>query len=116
MSLLMRLIVFFRVSSWKMCRVALAMIMLCTFSGAAVAESDDYLAAEKQTGPGYGKLLFGARCTMCHQLPDPQMLNVNQWKVVINKMQKRMALKSIPLLPQNEIDDILAYLKLKARP
>lgn len=87
------------------------LLIIWLAAAAALADSSDILAAELQSGPEYGKLLFGARCIMCHQLPDPGMLNIQQWRFIISRMQKRMALKAIPELPANEVDDILAYLR-----
>ncbi len=58
-----------------------------------------------------GQLLFEARCSICHQLPDPGMLNYRQWHRVINTMQIRMQQADIEPLGEDEIEAIKAYLQ-----
>ncbi|MDH5542397.1 MAG: hypothetical protein OEY64_05480 [Nitrospinota bacterium] len=59
-----------------------------------------------------GKKLYKFICAdNCHQIPDPEMLNAKQWKLVINKMQKRMAHKGME--PINDTDANLIYLYLE---
>lgn len=59
---------------------------------------------------GYAKKLFEARCTSCHQLPDPMMLNAKQWGIVLQTMQQRMQHKKMAPLNEEEIKLIHGYL------
>ncbi len=58
-----------------------------------------------------GQQLFEARCSICHQLPDPSMLNYRQWHRVINTMQIRMQQADIEPLNEDEIAAIKKYLQ-----
>ncbi len=59
---------------------------------------------------GDAQKLFEARCTSCHQLPDPMMLNAKQWKIVLQTMQQRMQHKKMTPLNEEEIKLIHGYL------
>ncbi|MCF6280630.1 MAG: hypothetical protein L3J28_00215 [Candidatus Polarisedimenticolaceae bacterium] len=59
---------------------------------------------------GFAKKLFEARCTSCHQLPEPSMLNARQWKLVLQTMQTRMQHKEMTPLNEDEIELIHGYL------
>ncbi len=59
-----------------------------------------------------GQQLFEARCSLCHQLPAPDMLNHRQWHRVINTMQIRMQQADIEPLDEEEITAIKEYLQL----
>jgi len=78
-------------------RIVLLVTLLALSSGAF---SDD----------GYAKKLFEARCTSCHQLPDPMMLNAKQWRIVLQTMQQRMQHKKMAPLNEEEIKLIHGYL------
>ena len=47
-------------------------------------------AAEAQENIEQGKVLFESRCPLCHQLPEPSMLKLDQWRRLLTTMQKRM--------------------------
>lgn len=65
---------------------------------------------------GEGKELFELRCGgMCHQLPDPEMLKVKQWRMILGVMQQRMKQKGIEPLTDEELETIFGYLKENAR-
>lgn len=57
------------------------------------------------------KDMFVARCTLCHQLPEPGMLKPAQWKIIIQTMQQRMQQKDVPQLNEEERQQILRYLQ-----
>lgn len=57
-----------------------------------------------------GQQLFEGYCAMCHQLPDPEMLNARQWQRVMLTMQKRMQQADMTPLNDDEFAAILDYL------
>jgi hypothetical protein len=58
-----------------------------------------------------GKALFEGRCGgLCHQLPEPDRLNAQQWKRVLLTMQKRMQQRGMPPLTEQEVSAVLDYL------
>jgi len=59
--------------------------------------------------------IFAARCTLCHQRPEPDMLTPVQWKMLMNLMQQRMQQASVPQLSEQEFDLVLKYLQERAR-
>ena len=59
--------------------------------------------------------IFTARCTLCHQRPEPDMLNPVQWKMLMKLMQQRMQQASVPQLNEQEFDLVLKYLEERAR-
>lgn len=71
------------------------------------------LAHAEETRLG-GKTLFEQRCAICHQLPEPEMLNHRQWAKVIKTMQTRMQQADITPLNEDEIAAIMKYLELQA--
>ncbi len=62
-----------------------------------------------------GAALFEARCTLCHQMPDPAMLNAGQWDAILSVMKKRIEQKGMPQLPDDEIKTIREFLHSHAR-
>jgi len=38
---------------------------------------------------GDGRRIFEVRCVGCHQLPEPGMLKPDQWRMVLQTMQKK---------------------------
>jgi len=69
-------------------------------------------AAEKQTE---AEDLFVTRCALCHQLPEPDMLKPQQWKLIISTMQQRMQQAGVSQLSDQETETILEYLSERAR-
>ena len=58
-----------------------------------------------------GQSLFEVRCALCHQLPEPSMLNQRQWIRVMETMQKRMQQADMAPLSEGEFNAIIAYLE-----
>jgi len=58
-----------------------------------------------------GQQLFEGYCALCHQLPDPEMLNAKQWQRVMLTMQKRMQQREMEPLNDEQFELILSYLK-----
>ena len=58
-----------------------------------------------------GKVLFESYCNLCHQLPEPDMLNAKQWQRVMETMQTRMQQADISPLNEDEFAAILGYLE-----
>lgn len=58
---------------------------------------------------------FVARCTLCHQLPEPTMLKPKQWGLIMQLMQQRMQQANVPQLGEQEFDLVLKYLQERAR-
>ena len=71
--------------------------------------------AEAQEDIEQGKVLFEARCPLCHQLPEPSMLKLEQWRRSLNTMQKRMQAFGMSPLTEVEFEQVLAYLATQAR-
>ena len=72
-------------------------------------------AAEAQDEIAQGKILFEARCPVCHQLPEPAMLKLDQWQRSLITMQKRMQTFGMSPLTEAEFQQVLAYLATQAR-
>lgn len=72
-------------------------ICLLSFSGVGLANEE-------------GKQLFETRCAACHQLPEPTMLKIKQWRLVLATMQKRMQQNGLPPLTEEEFALVLNYL------
>lgn len=68
--------------------------------------------ADKQA---WAKSLFEGRCQMCHQLPEPSMLNAKQWRLVLGTMQHRMQQAGVPPLTAEETDMLVDYLVEQSR-
>jgi len=62
-----------------------------------------------------GKVLFESRCPVCHQLPEPSMLKLDQWRRLLTTMQKRMQQSGMPPLSDSEFQQVLDYLATQAR-
>ena len=58
--------------------------------------------------------IFNTRCTICHQRPEPDMLNPMQWKMILNLMQIRMKQAGMPQLNEKEFEMVQTYLMQKA--
>jgi len=63
----------------------------------------------------YAKSMFEGRCQMCHQLPEPSMLRLEQWKLILTTMQQRMQHAGVPPLTVDETERLLEYLAKQAR-
>lgn len=59
--------------------------------------------------------IFVTRCALCHQLPEPAMLNIKQWKLIIKTMQLRMQQVGMPQLTDQESRLVLKYLAEQVR-
>jgi len=69
------------------------------------------LAAEADEG----KELFQRMCSQCHQLPEPDMLKLRQWRLIVRTMQLRMQQAGMPQLTDQESGLVLKYLAGQAR-
>jgi mono/diheme cytochrome c family protein len=72
-------------------------------------------AAEENDNIEQGKMLFDARCPLCHQLPEPSMLKLDQWRRSLTTMQKRMQQAGMSPLSDSEFQQVLDYLATQAR-
>lgn len=70
---------------------------------------------EAQEDIEQGKTLFESRCPACHQLPEPSMLKLEQWRRSLHTMQKRMQHSGMSPLSDGEFQQVLAYLATQAR-
>ncbi len=86
-------------------RVLLGILLVTGAAGTRLA-ADGGLSKQ----PAQGKALFEARCAACHQLPEPDMLTANQWKRLLQLMQKRMQQAGMPPLDEEEFAQVHAYL------
>lgn len=66
-------------------------------------------------GASEGKDIFESQCVICHQLPDPAMLKINQWKLILGVMQSRFRENDMAPLSEKEMGLVLEYLKEKSR-
>jgi cytochrome c5 len=84
---------------------------------ATAAEAQDQDSTEQgvEQGVEQGKILFEARCPLCHQLPEPSMLKLDQWQRSLKTMQKRMQTFGMSPLTEAEFQQVLAYLATQAR-
>ena len=71
--------------------------------------------AEAQEDVEKGKALFESRCPLCHQVPEPSMLKLKQWRRSLLTMQKRMQQSGMSPLSEAEFQQVLAYLATQAR-
>jgi mono/diheme cytochrome c family protein len=71
--------------------------------------------AEAEEDSAQGKVLFESRCPLCHQLPEPGMLKLEQWRRSLKTMQKRMQAFGMSPLTETEFQQVLAYLATQAR-
>ena len=62
-----------------------------------------------------GKKLFESRCPLCHQVPEPSMLKLEQWRRSLHTMQKRMQQSGMSPLSETEFQQVLAFLATQAR-
>lgn len=58
---------------------------------------------------------FMVRCGLCHQTPEPGMLKINQWKIVLRTMDQRMTQANVPLMDEEERTLVLEYLNQHSR-
>ncbi len=58
----------------------------------------------------HGADVFVARCTLCHQRPEPDMLTPMQWKMIMRLMQVRMQQAGVPQLNEQEFELVQSYL------
>lgn len=91
--------------------IAFAVVLVAVTLASAVPS----VAAEAQGDIEQGKILFEARCPVCHQLPEPSMLKPDQWQRSLSTMQKRMQTFGVSPLTETEFQQVLAYLATQAR-
>lgn len=97
-------------------RFALAFIVVIVVplffaTAATAAEAQEAL----EQGVEQGKILFEARCPLCHQLPEPAMLKREQWRRSLTTMQKRMQQAGMSALSDSEFQQVLNYLATQVR-
>ncbi len=68
------------------------------------------LSASLSAVPDENRLLFEAKCAICHALPDPESLGEKQWQAVLKTMQKRMREAGRAELNADEFAKIHCYL------
>lgn len=62
-----------------------------------------------------GLALFRRTCSQCHALPDPELHTPDEWPGVVERMQKNTETMGKPVITDQERDEIVGYLKRKAR-
>lgn len=92
-------------------RFLLAIVAIVATSVVALAVS----AAEAKDDIAQGKILFESRCPLCHQIPEPSMLKLDQWRRSLVTMQKRMQQAGMSPLSESEFQQMLDYLATQAR-
>ncbi|MCF6210914.1 MAG: cytochrome c [Gammaproteobacteria bacterium] len=91
-------------------RVLLGILLITGAAGTLLAADGEFSEQQAQ-----GKVLFEARCVACHQLPEPDMLTENQWKRLLQLMQKRMQQADMPPLDEEEFAQVHAYLASQSK-
>ncbi len=86
-------------------RMLLGILLVTGAAGIAQAAGGELSEQQAQ-----GKVLFEARCGVCHQLPEPDMLTPSKWKRLLQLMQKRMQQADMPPLDEEEFAQVHAYL------
>ncbi len=92
-------------------RRVLLVIILFTAAGGAAQAADGELSEQQ----AQGKALFEARCAVCHQLPEPDMLTPGKWKRLLQLMQKRMQQADMPPLDEEEFAQVHDYLSSQSK-
>lgn len=105
----------------------LALIFACSTSKPATKETTTSVPVGpnidrvKKDSPDYtvamyneGKTLYGQKCTMCHDLPDPLYKTAEQWIPLVDKMVY-MANKDMENISKGQQDLILKYLKVEGK-
>lgn len=59
--------------------------------------------------------LFRRTCSQCHALPDPQLHTPDEWPSVVERMRKNMDTMGKPVITDQEREEIVGFLKQKAR-
>ena len=59
--------------------------------------------------PENGETLYKARCGICHQLPDPNLLKPEQWPRLLDTKQKLMEKAGMQPLTTEEYKRLLEY-------
>ena len=60
--------------------------------------------------PESGESLFKARCGVCHQLPDPDVLKPEQWPRLLETKQRLMEKSGMQPLTPEELKNLLEFL------
>lgn len=92
-------------------RALLAVILMAGMGGGTAQAADGGLSQQQANG----KALFEARCAVCHQLPEPDMLKPKQWKHLLLLMQKRMRQADMPPLDDEEFAQVYDYLSSQSQ-
>jgi cytochrome c5 len=58
-----------------------------------------------------GKSIYDLKCTLCHQRPEPNMLKLKQWKLVLNLMQERFKHSKMNPLNNDEYNAVYSYIE-----
>jgi len=59
--------------------------------------------------------IYAAKCSACHVLPHPKRLHFEQWRHMLQLMERRMKERNVPLPSETERQAIANYLKTHAR-
>jgi cytochrome c5 len=102
----------------------LSLMIACSTSKPATKETTSVPAGPniekvKKDSPDYtvamyneGKTLYGQKCTMCHDLPNPTYKSAAEWIPVIDKMVY-MANQEMENISKTQQDLIVKYLKVE---
>ena len=61
-----------------------------------------------------GARLYEERCATCHRLYPPNVMTAATWKIMLDRMQREMAMRGVPPLSGDEMQIALDYLSRNA--
>ena len=65
-------------------------------------------------GPGF--LTYHARCTSCHETPDPGMYTISVWRGTLRQMGKRQLEAGLMPITEDDRSVMLEFLRRHAKP
>lgn len=66
--------------------------------------------------PGsHGAMIMKGNCSSCHAAPSPAVHTAEEWPNVIYRMQEHRRMTGYVLIPPDELEQLLSYLKRHAK-
>jgi cytochrome c5 len=58
---------------------------------------------------------YQAVCSQCHALPDPALYTIDEWRPIVSRMRKNMAVLGVPEPEEVELSKALSFLQNNAK-